>query len=104
MRTDPAKGQLGLLLLAVLDDGSGYGYEIIQELRDRSDGRFDMPEGTVYPALHRLETEGLISGRWIKAEGRRRRTYSLTAKGRAELKDQRKDWREFSRTVESLLG
>lgn len=104
MRPDPAKGQLGLLLLAVLEQGSGHGYEIIQDLRDRSDGRFDMPEGTIYPALHRLETDGLISGRWIKAEGRRRRTYSLTLAGRTELKHRRKDWRDFSRSVESLLG
>src|SRR3954447_11630876 len=63
------KGHLDALLLATLEDGPRHGYAIKEALRDASGGRFDLPTGTVYPALHRLEAAGLISGSWSRADG-----------------------------------
>src|SRR6266566_1520000 len=73
------KGHLDVLLLATLEAGPRHGYAIKDELRERSRGRFDLPTGTVYPALHRLQDAGLIAGSWSVVDGRRRRTYQLTA-------------------------
>ena len=85
MRGDALKGHLELLVLAVLTDGDRHGYAVIDELRRRSDDAFDLPEGTVYPALHRLEKSGLLASDWSVVGGRRRRTYRLTAKGQKAL-------------------
>ena len=65
------RGHLDLLLLAALRPGPAHGYAIIEELRRRSGGTFDLPEGTIYPALHRLERQGLIESEWSDASGRR---------------------------------
>ena len=81
MKSEKLKGNLDMLLLAVLAAGPGHGYSIITRLRDRSSGAFDLPEGTVYPALHRLETAGLLDSNWDVVAGRRRRLYRLTAAG-----------------------
>ena len=62
-----------------------HGYAVVEELRGTSDGTFDLAEGTVYPALYRLEAAGLLASSWSTASGRRRRTYRLTARGRAKL-------------------
>jgi len=98
------KGNLDLLLLAVLRDGSRHGYAVIAELRERSGGAFDLPEGTVYPALHRLEAAGLVASGWRAAEGRRRREYRLTAAGQAALREERAGWRRFVTGVDAVLG
>ena len=68
-----------MLLLAALEDGPRHGYAVKEALREGSGGRFDLPTGTIYPALHRLESAGLIAGSWSTVDGRRRRTYRLTA-------------------------
>ena len=96
------KGQLELMLLAVLQAGPAYGYVIIDDIRHRSGGVFDLPESTVYPALHRLETSGLLDSEWAQVNGRRRRVYHLTGPGRAALDDQRDAWRRFSGAVSSV--
>src|SRR5204863_6793945 len=75
-------GHLDVLLLAALSDGPRHGYAVKEALREGSGGRFDLPTGTVYPALHRLEAAGLIAGSWSVVDGRRRRSYRLTAAGR----------------------
>jgi PadR family transcriptional regulator, regulatory protein PadR len=103
MRAEALKGHLDTLLLAVLDDQPRHGYAVIEALRDGSDGQFDLPTGTVYPALRRLETRGLIRSGWSEVAGRRRRTYQLTDTGRRALADQRAAWREFSGAVSALL-
>jgi transcriptional regulator len=97
-------GQLDSLVLAVLEKGPRHGYGVIEELRDRSDGVFDYPEGTVYPALHRLEREGMVDSKWSTDTGRRRRVYRLTRKGRAELRRERKEWRLLARAIARVLG
>jgi len=97
------KGHLDVLLLATLNDGPQHGYAIKEALRDGSGGRFDLPTGTVYPALHRLERAGLITGSWSVVDGRRRRSYELTEDGRRKLKGERANWREFATAVTTLL-
>ena len=80
------KGHLDGLLLAALEAGPKHGYAVRETLRDATGGAFDLPTGTIYPALHRLERAGLISGEWTTSDGgRRRRTYQLTARGHQTL-------------------
>jgi DNA-binding PadR family transcriptional regulator len=97
------KGHLDALLLATLEHGPRHGYAVKEALRERSGGRFDLPTGTVYPALHRLEESGLIAGAWSVADGRRRRTYRLTPAGRRRLAGDRAIWREFASAVTTVL-
>jgi DNA-binding PadR family transcriptional regulator len=104
MRAEALKGHLDGLLLAVLEPGPAHGYAVIEALRSGSSGTFDLPTGTVYPALHRLESLGLVSSEWSDGVGRKRRTYQLTARGRAALAEQRNGWRNFSRAVSAILG
>ena len=89
------RGHLDLLLLTTLrDDGPAHGYAIIASLRERSLGAFDLPEGTVYPALYRLERDGLVGSEWDASAARRRRGYSLTPAGASVLAAKRRDWRD----------
>jgi PadR family transcriptional regulator len=104
MRVDPLRGQLELVALASLRSGPRHGYAIIKELRERSDGTLDVLEGTLYPALHRLEHAGLVKSSWSTAGGRRRRVYELTKKGRGVLAEQESEWRAFVRGLDSILG
>ena len=104
MRQETAKGHLDLLLLGVLEEGPAHGYAVIERLRVRSTDVFDLPEGSVYPALHRLEREGFIKSDWAIESGRRRRTYKLTRRGRSELSRQRAEWRTFSFAITAVVG
>lgn len=104
MRAEKLKGHLDLLLLSVLSGKPGHGYEVITRLRERSGGAFELPEGTVYPALHRLEKTGLLSSGWEVVSGRRRRIYRLTPAGELAMTDQAKQWREFSGSMTRVLG
>lgn len=104
MKADVLKGHLDGLLLATLEGGPRHGYAVRKTLVDGSGGRIDLPTGTVYPALHRLERAGLISSRWLTVDGRRRRLYELTAAGRRELAAERGSWRDFATAVSALLG
>ena len=104
MRGEALKGHLDGMILAVLAHGPAHGYAVIEALKLRSGGSFDLPEGTVYPALHRLEDEGLLSSAWVTVGGRRRRVYRLTRRGRAALEQQRAEWGRFSRAVEGVLS
>jgi PadR family transcriptional regulator, regulatory protein PadR len=104
MKSEKLKGNLDLLLLSVLSSGPGHGYSIITRLRDRSAGAFDLPEGTVYPALHRLEQDGLLDSNWEIVAGRRRRIYRLTAPGHRSLAEEARQWRAFSGSVSLVLG
>jgi PadR family transcriptional regulator, regulatory protein PadR len=85
MKPDLVRGNLDMLLLAIVDDGPAHGYAILEALRVRSDEAIDLPEGTVYPALHRLEKAGLLASSWDTSSGRRRRIYRVTKRGTAAL-------------------
>lgn len=97
------KGHLDMLLLAVLADGPSHGYAVIEQLRTRSADAFDLPEGTVYPALHRLERSGLLASDWDSSAGRPRRVYRITSRGRSRLGEQRAAWAEFAEAVTYIL-
>lgn len=99
------KGHLDLIVLAALSSGPAHGYAVIQEIRRRSGEAFDLPEGTVYPALHRLEQAGLLRSRWVTAEsGRRRRIYALTRRGTRALVERRAVWQQFAAAIGGLLA
>lgn len=104
MRAEVLKGHLDALLLAVLEDGERHGYAVLDALRSGSGGTFDLPTGTIYPALHRLERAGLVDSHWDVVGGRRRRTYEITDAGRKALGAERAMWAEFSAAVSALLG
>ena len=98
------KGQLELVVLACLRDGPRHGYAIIKELRERTDGELEILEGTLYPALHRLEQAGLIKSRWAAVAGRRRRVYELTRRGAKAFAKHESEWRRFVHTLDAILG
>ncbi|MDQ6731234.1 MAG: helix-turn-helix transcriptional regulator [Actinomycetota bacterium] len=105
MRAERLKGHLeGLLLAVVASGGPAHGYAIIEELRRLSGGAFSLPEGTVYPALHRLEKQRLLTSRWSTDAPRRRRVYELTDRGGQALGLERQAWSIFSGAMEAVLG
>ncbi len=104
MKADALGGQLDPLILAIIAEEPAHGYAILQRLKLRSAGAFDLAEGTIYPALHRLERNGLLSSSWSTDTGRHRRVYSITRAGRSALKTRRREWTQFSRAVEAVLG
>jgi len=104
MEGEMLKGHLDMIVLAALSAGPAHGYAIIEEIKRTSAGAFDLPEGTVYPVLHRLEQAGLLSGRWVTADSRRRRrVYSLTKRGQRELGEQRAVWEQFAEAIGKLF-
>jgi len=105
MEGEMLKGHLDMIVLAALAASPAHGYAVIEEIKRRSGEAFDLPEGTVYPVLHRLEAAGLLSSRWQTADsGRRRRVYALTKRGSRALADQRALWQKFSGAIGGLLG
>jgi len=104
MNAETLKGHLDLLLLSAVQPGPSHGYAIAEKLRARSGGTFDLPEGTLYPALHRLERNSLLASRWAEVNGRRRRVYQLTSKGQRALAARHDEWMEFARAVHAVVG
>lgn len=103
MKAETLRGHLDALVLATLRGQPAHGYAVIEELKQRSAGAFDLAEGTVYPVLHRLEAEGLLASSWSTVAGRRRRVYRLTRRGRATLGERESEWRRFAAAVEAVL-
>ncbi len=98
------KGSTDCLVLSIICDHPTYGYELIKELDNRSGGYFHFREGTLYPALHRMEKAGLIEGQWqTLPNGLERRYYYITGKGRETLEHKRVTWTDFSAAVKSVL-
>ena len=97
-------GTVEMLILETVAPGPSYGYEITQQVFGRSDGYFELKEGSLYPALHRLEREKLLSSSWKEADGRRRKYYKLTAAGKKELASRRDEWEQFANGVNRVLG
>jgi PadR family transcriptional regulator PadR len=105
MEGEMLKGHLDMIVLAALSAGPSHGYAVIEEIRRRSGQAFDLPEGTIYPALHRLEQAGLLSSRWVVAEsGRQRRVYKLTRRGQRALTEHQAVWQRFSQAIAGILA
>src|SRR3977135_1545723 len=105
MEGEMLKGHRDMLVLLPLSAGPAHGYAVIEEIRRKSGQAFDLPEGTIYPALHRLEQAGLLASRWVTAEsGRRRRVYTLTRRGNRGVAQRRAVWEQFSDAIGNLLG
>ena len=99
------KGSMRLMILRSLEREAMYGYQMIQQLRNRSEGYFQLGEGALYPLLHELEGAGFIAGSWVEVEERpqRRRYYHLTDKGKVELARRKLEWRGFAEAMELVL-
>jgi PadR family transcriptional regulator PadR len=99
------KGSTTLLILALLSEEPMYGYQISQELERRSGGYFEMKEGLLYPLLHRMKREGLVSSEWQEAAGeRRRKYYTITADGKEALQEQAQEWETFMNKLQGVLA
>lgn len=103
MKSDALRGHLDGLILSVLDEGPMHGYAVIEALQVRSGGMLDLPTGSVYPALRRLERAGCVRSEWNMVGGRRRRTYRLTGTGRRQLDSERSHWRAFAGAIDGVL-
>ena len=94
-----------ILILSTLSSGGHHGYQLALELEQESGGAFRFKHGTLYPILHKLEKDGLISGDWLEEESKRKRkSYRLTAAGRQHLQDQKGAWREFFDRFFNVVG
>ncbi len=103
-RRDLLKSSSNSLLLCLLEQQPMYGYQIVKELEARSQGYFKFKEGTLYPALHRLEKSGLVTGKWqMLPNGRQRRYYYITDKGFAKLATERSQWQDFLNAVKLII-
>ncbi|NUR84208.1 MAG: PadR family transcriptional regulator [Nonomuraea sp.] len=103
MNSDALRGHMDALLLSVVEAEPLHGYAIIEALQERSGGALNVPTGTVYPALRRLERIGYLASEWATVGGRRRRTYRLTGSGRKQLDGERTAWAEFSAVIGNVL-
>jgi PadR family transcriptional regulator, regulatory protein PadR len=92
------------MLMGVLRHGPAHGYAIIAALRERSGGGFDLAEGTIYPALHRLEGAGLVESSLESVQGRRRRTYALTGRGRKQFTTERRAWQSYVANMQEVIA
>lgn len=103
MKPDVLRGHLDGMILSVLEGEPLHGYAVMEALQQRSGGELDLPTGTLYPALRRLERAGYLRSEWSTVGGRRRRTYRLTATGKRMLADERTEWRAFAALVDGVL-
>ena len=98
------KGSTATLILTLLSRKKMYGYELIKELELRSEGLFELREGTLYPILHSLEKAGLVTSSWMGEEGsRQRRYYSISKSGRAFLRDKKREWLQFKTAIDNIV-
>jgi PadR family transcriptional regulator PadR len=98
-KMDLLRGTLDLLILQVLQLQSLHGVAVADRIRQVTKGTFDVPAGSLFPALHRLEQEGWIEGEWLLDNGRRIKSYALTPSGRKQLASEKRAW---NRTVEAV--
>lgn len=99
------KGSTDSLLLALLAERPMYGYELLRELERRSKGYFHLKEGTLYPALHRLEREQLVEGLWRTAPGGQyRRYYAISVPGRHAFEQRVTEWQSFSKAIDLVMA
>jgi DNA-binding PadR family transcriptional regulator len=98
------KGSTELLVLTVLDIKPMYGYEMIKELKIKTENVFEFQEGTIYPILHKLEEKKYISSYWEDVDGKNRKYYSITKEGKKQLSSKKEEWKIFSSSINSLIG
>lgn len=104
VNTDLKKGSMATLILTVLRDGALHGYQLAREIERRSGGYFECKEGTLYPALHKLERENLLRGEWQQVgDQRRRRCYALTPAGERYLARSVAEWRQFASQLLTMI-
>ena len=103
-QSDLLRGSLELMVLSVLANEPVYGYLIQKKLNLISDGKVKLPAGTLYPLLHRLESDKLIKSKWDATTGRRRKWYSVTARGKKRLKHQATEWQQYANCVSQLIA
>ncbi len=98
------KGSTPMLILSVLSAEKRYGYQIMRELEERSEGYFTMTAALLYPALHQLEQDGLVSSEWEDGQGRRQRKYyTITPAGRQSLENSRSEWERFIQSLQKTI-
>ena len=103
-KLDMRKGSTTVLILSLLTERPMYGYQLAKELASRSGGVFEFKEGTLYPALHRMEKDGLLTSYWeVVEEGPSRKYYTITEKGQDALAAKSHDWGEFARALLKVL-
>lgn len=102
-RDQMRKGSTEILVLSLLQERPMYGYEISQLLEQRSGGYFEMKEGLLYPALHRMQQKGWLASEWQTVDGRPRKYYSLTSLGQKVLGEQAAEWKDFVHALQSML-
>ena len=98
------KGSTTLLVLRLLETENMYGYEMIKDLKEKSENVFELKEGTLYPILHSLEESGLISSYWDETTAKKRKYYAITKEGRKYLKAKKEEWKIFSNGVNQVIG
>lgn len=99
------KGVLEMLVLSLICDRPAYGYELLTQLKERSDGSLILKEGTLYPILYRLEDDGLICAKWSQGQGRvaPKKIYEVTDSGREENIRRQQIWKDFTQTVQGFI-
>lgn len=98
------KGSTTMLVLRLLETENMYGYEMIKDLKERSEDVFELKEGTLYPILHSLEENGLIDSYWDESTAKKRKYYTITKEGRKHLKDKKEEWKIFRGGIDKVLG
>ncbi|HQR07411.1 MAG TPA: helix-turn-helix transcriptional regulator [Gemmatales bacterium] len=105
---DKLRGHLETMVLSTLESGQAHGLEILHRLEDAGCGQLRLKEGSLYPALYRLEAAGLVKAVWEKEQhgrrGARRRYYSLTPRGKRRLNAGRVEWQQFVRVLGPIMG
>lgn len=98
------KGSTELIVLSVLENENMYGYQMIKELREKSENVFEFQEGTLYPILHKLEEKKWILSYWDEKGGKKRKYYSITKDGKKQLKSKKEEWQIFSISMNQIIG
>lgn len=104
-KSELLKGSTSMILLSLLSEKEMYGYEITEKVQEMSEGYLSYKEGTLYPALKRLELSGLVESYWVNSQdGPRRKYYRITKTGKKALSDQKREWNIFKNVVHRIVG
>lgn len=98
------KGSTDLLVLSVLEKENMYGYQMIKEIKIKSENIFEFQEGTLYPILHKLEEKKYITSYWDEKSGKKRKYYEITSEGKKHYEAKKEEWKKFSKSVNNVVG